>query len=115
MAEGLARALAPAGIHVASAGSSPTSVNPLAVRVMREIGIDISQHFSKALAQVDVSLVGTAVTLCAEESCAVPRTVRRLHWPIADPAAVVGSEEDRLQAFRLARDILRAELQSYFA
>lgn len=115
LAEGLARAMAPAGVHIASAGSAPKSVHPLAIQVLQEVGIDISLHRSKALGEVDVSLVGTVITLCAEESCSIPQAQTKLHWPIADPAVASGTEAERLVAFRLARDQIRDKLQSYFA
>lgn len=115
LAEGLARAMAPARMPIASAGSSPRSVHPLAIRVLQEVGIDISLAKSKALVDVDLGVVGTAITLCSEETCAIPPEQRQLHWPIADPAAVSGTEAERLAAFRLARDQISARLQSYFA
>ncbi len=111
MAEGLARARAPEGVRVYSAGSEPSALNPAAVRVMRELGIDISSHFSKGLADIPLEEIDTAVTLCAEEVCPVfPRELQHLHWPCEDPAAVTGSEEERLASFRRVRDEIRAQL-----
>lgn len=116
MAEGLARALAPPGVEVFSAGSRPASVNPLAVRALAEIGIDIAAHRSKGLAEVPMARVQTVVTLCAEEECpALPGDVRRLHWGLPDPAAATGSEDDRLRAFRAVRDELRERLPALMA
>ena len=108
IAEGLARALLPAGVEVASAGSSPgRGVNPLAVEALSEVGIDISGHRSKPLAEVSPETADLIVTLCAEEVCPfVPGPVRRLHWPIADPAAA-----GDIAAFRIARDQIKARIE----
>jgi len=115
MAEGIARSLAPPGVEVMSAGSQPTQVNPFAVRAMRELGIDISEHRSKSVDDVDDARIATVVTLCAEEVCPVfPGTVQRHHWPFEDPAAASGSDEERLAAFRRVRDQICARLEVYF-
>jgi arsenate reductase len=107
MAEGLARAILPAAVEVASAGSDPGRLNPLAVAAMAEIGIDISGHWSKPLSAVAPETADLIVTLCAEEVCPfVPGPVRRLHWPIEDPAAA-----NDLAAFRRARDRIRARIE----
>jgi protein-tyrosine-phosphatase len=71
MAEGIARSLAPPGIRIWSASSHPTSVRPEAIAVLREIGIDISGHRSKSVAEIPVSEVDTVITLCGEEECPV--------------------------------------------
>jgi arsenate reductase len=111
MAEGLARSLSPEGLTIYSAGSMPAAINPYAVRVMRELGIDISSQFSKGLGQVPLDEIDTVVTLCAEEVCPVlPSEVQRLHWPCRDPAAASGSDEARLASFRRVRDAIRAKL-----
>lgn len=114
MAEGLARALAPRGTAIASAGSAPGSLHPMAVTAMRELGIDISEQFSKGIEQVDLDRFGSAVTLCAEESCPTPGIEDRLHWPVDDPASSSGSAEEQLGAFRRVRDEIRARLQAHF-
>jgi arsenate reductase len=108
MAEGLARAMAPPGYRFLSAGSEPGALHPLAVAVMAEVGIDISGQRAKGLDAVPLDEVDTIVTLCAEEVCpVVPGQVRRLHWPLPDPARAAGSEAERRAAFRAARDRLR--------
>jgi arsenate reductase len=100
MAEGLARAMAPPGYRLFSAGSRPEALNPLAVRVLAEQGIDIAHHQSKGLDDVPLAEADVIVTLCAEEVCPfVPGAVQRLHWPLPDPTD--------LTAFRAARDELR--------
>lgn len=107
MAEGLARAILPAGIvEVASAGSAPSRLNPLAVEALREAGIDISGHRSKSVDEVAPETADLIVTLCADEVCpVVPGRVKRLHWPIADPAAA-----NDIAAFRMARDQIRGRI-----
>jgi arsenate reductase len=111
MAEGLARALLPPSVEVFSAGSAPATLNPLAVRAMAELGIDVAAQRSKAVSAIPLERVDLVVTLCAEEVCpVVPASVRRLHWPIADPAAATGDEAARLAAFRAARDAIRARI-----
>lgn len=113
MAEGLARQFFGERAQVQSAGSRPSSVNTLAIRVMEEVGIDISQQTSKSVDLIDTHSVDTVVTLCAEEVCpAFLRLTRRVHWPIADPAAATGTEAERLQRFRDARDEIAGRLRS---
>lgn len=115
MAEGIARSLAPRGVTISSAGSSPGSVRPEAVRALAEIGIDISGHRSKGLESIDPGSVDAVVTLCAEEACpALPGKARRIIWELHDPAGVAGTEEDRLDAFRAVRDELRRRLMVLF-
>lgn len=114
MAEGIARALAEPGLAVWSAGSRPTQVNPLAVRVLAEIGIDISGHRSKGMGEIDASAVDTVITLCTEEVCPLwLGRAARLHWPLPDPAAAEGDEAERLAAFRRVRDELRVRLLAW--
>jgi len=116
MAEGIARSLAPPGVNVSSAGSSPSSVRPEAVRVLKEIGIDISGHRSRGLDSIDAGSVDAVITLCAEEVCpAFPGKVVRLHWGLPDPAGATGTDETRLDAFRTVRDDLLRRLKVLFA
>jgi arsenate reductase len=109
MAEGLARERFGEGVNVQSAGSQPSRVNPLAIRSLAEIGIDITRHRAKSVAEIDPATVDVVVTLCADEVCpAYLGKARRLHWPLPDPAAAEGTGEERLQRFRDVRDeILR--------
>ena len=118
MAEGLARTLAPpeAGYRFWSAGSEPGALHPLAVTALSEVGFDISHQRAKGLPAIPLDHVDTIVTLCAEEVCpVVPARVQRLHWPLADPARVEGSPDERLAAFRAARDRLRELLPRLWA
>jgi protein-tyrosine-phosphatase len=111
IAEGIARTMVPAGTNVWSAGSRPTSVRPEAIAVLREIGVDISLHKSKAVAEIPAAEVDTVITLCGEEECPLfLGKATRLHWGLPDPATVQGSEQDRLNAFRATRDELRRRL-----
>ncbi len=114
MAEGLGRMIFGDRIPVASAGSEPSKVNPYAVEVMRELGVDLTTHHSKSVQTIDPSKVGTVITLCAEEVCPVfLGKVRRLHWPIPDPASKDPSipREEMLTRFRTARDTIRGMLE----
>jgi arsenate reductase (thioredoxin) len=116
MAEGLARELAPGGWTFYSAGSEPGELSPWAVDALREEGIDISRNHAKGLDAIPVDRADVIVTLCAEEVCpVVPGKVRRLHWPLPDPAAVRGTDEARRAAFRTTRDRLRALLPQLWA
>lgn len=116
MAEGIARELAPAGVEISSAGSRPSQVNPLAIRALDEIGIDIRGQRSKNVDTVDPADVEVVITLCAEEVCPVfLGNARRVHWGLPDPAHAGGSEQERLQAFRDVRDELRRRLAVAFA
>ena len=115
MAEGIARSLAPRGVTISSAGSSPASVRPLAIQVLNEIGIDISGHRSKGMDSIDAGTVDAVITLCAEEVCPVfLGKANRLHWGLPDPAGFTGTEESRLIAFRFIRDELRHRLKVLF-
>jgi protein-tyrosine-phosphatase/catechol 2,3-dioxygenase-like lactoylglutathione lyase family enzyme len=114
MAEGLARKLFGARVAVESAGSEPSTVNPYAIEVMREIGVDLGAHRSKSVQTIDATTVGTVVTLCAEEVCpAFLGKARRIHWPIPDPASKDPSipRDEMLARFRAARDQIAARLE----
>lgn len=113
MAEGLARRRFGPGVRIASAGSRPTALNPYAVSVLAEIGIDIAGQRAKGMESVAVETFELVVTLCAEEECPVlPPGSRRLHWPIDDPAAHApeASPQAILTRFRRARDAIAARL-----
>ena len=107
IAEGLARAILPASVKVASAGSEPGQLNPLAVEALSETGIDISGHCSKSLSDVSPESADLIVTLCAEEVCPfAPGPGKRLHWPLSDPSAT-----GDIAAFRMARDQIRGRIE----
>lgn len=114
MAEGLAREILGKNHQIMSAGSRPTHVNPYAVEVMKEAGIDISDHTSKSVDDLDTGAFDMVVTLCADEVCPVlPGRVKRIHWPISDPASddTSLSREDMLARFRTARDQIKARIE----
>lgn len=114
MAEGVARSLAPEGVRVSSAGSEPTRVRPQAVKALEEVGIDIRSQRSKGVEDIPGE-VEAVITLCAEEVCpAWLGQAWRVHWGLPDPAAVVGTEEEQLQAFREVRNELRVRLEVLF-
>jgi arsenate reductase len=114
MAEGLGRMIFGDSIAVLSAGSEPSTVNPYAIEVMRELGVDLTTHYSKSVQTIDPAKVGTVITLCAEEVCPVfLGKARRLHWPIPDPASKDPSisREEMLERFRTARNTIRGMLE----
>lgn len=114
LAEALARRIAPAGTIVLSAGSNPWQVHPMALRVLGEVGIDIGGARSKGMDEIHMERADLVVTLCAEEVCpVVPASVRRLHWPLEDPAEAWG-EEEMLQRFRETRDLLALKIAELF-
>jgi arsenate reductase (thioredoxin) len=116
IAEGIARSLVPADVKVWSAGSRPTRVRPEAIAVLKEIGIDISHHRSKDVAEIPPAEVDTVITLCGEEECPLfLGKATRLHWGLPDPAGVKGSEQERLVAFRSTRDELRRRIEELLA
>lgn len=118
MAEGLLRHDGGPAFAVCSAGHRPSSVRPEAVAVMREIGVDISAQRSKHVDEFAGQRFDYVITVCdqAKEVCPLfPGAPRRIHWSIADPAAVAAGAEQRLAAFRAARDQLRAALRRFAA
>ncbi|MFH1131843.1 MAG: arsenate reductase ArsC [Pseudomonadota bacterium] len=115
MAEGMARSLLPPHVKVWSAGSHPTSVRPEAISVLSEIGIDVSKHRSKSVAQIPAAEVDTVITLCGEEECPLfLGNVRRLHWGLPDPVAKdsMVSHEEKLARFRFVRDEISKRVAS---
>jgi arsenate reductase (thioredoxin) len=115
MAEGLLRHLAGDSFEAYSAGTEATFVRPQAIEVMNEIGIDISGQKSKTLDEYLGQPFDYVITVCdtANEACPVfPGAKRRLHWSFEDPAAAVGSEEERLRVFRSVRDDIEKHIES---
>lgn len=110
MAEGLLRALYGDQYEVYSAGTHPTGVNPYAIKVMSEIGIDISNHKSKSIEEFFGMEIDYVVTVCdkAKETCPYfPGGKKYLHQSFEDPANYEGSEEEKLEAFRKVRDKIK--------
>src|ERR1044071_3226127 len=119
IAEGFLQHFAGNILNVQSAGSKPAGyVHPLAVKVMQEEGIDISQHRSKHLNEFLAVGVETVITVCgkADQACPIfPGQVNRHHWPFEDPAHAEGTEEEKLQVFRKVRDEMKRVFQAYGA
>lgn len=118
MAEGWLNKLYGHRIQAVSAGSEPKGyVDPLTIRVMDEVGIDISRGWSKHMNQFLDQPFDTVITVCdpAREACPVfPGRAERLHHTFDDPSAAAGTEEERLEVFRRVRDEIRAWLESTF-
>jgi arsenate reductase len=116
MAEGFLRAMAGDRFEAGSAGTEKTSVNPLAIRAMAELGIDLGEHTSKLYADVASGAWDYLITVCddANERCPwVPGSVKRLHWSFPDPSRATGSEEERLAVFRRVRDQIQERLTDW--
>ncbi len=116
MAEGLLRARAGDRFEVFSAGTRPSSVRAEAIAAMAELKIDISGHRSKSVDEFAGAPFDFVITVCdnARESCPVfPGAPVRIHWSFEDPAAVVGSPEVRLEAFRRIRDQIADRLEAF--
>jgi arsenate reductase len=117
MAEGFLRQYAGDEYEVYSAGLEPRPVNPLAVDVMREVGIDISGQTSKGVRDYLGRVhFGFIITVCtdAERECPIfPGVSIRLHWPFDDPAAAAGSDDERRQVFRRVRDEIDAAVRAW--
>ncbi len=116
MAEALLKNLAQGQFEVFSAGSRPSIVNPLAIAVMKERGLDISHNRSKHLNEFLNQPFDYVITVCdnAAETCPVfPGRATRIHWSFPDPAAVEGSTEEKLNAFRNVRDDLETTFRNW--
>jgi arsenate reductase len=110
MAEGFLRSFAGDRFEVESAGTRATRVHPLATRVMRELGIDISEQESKSVDDVGEGW-DVVVTVC-DTGCPVPpRSGLRLRWKLPDPSAARGTETERLEVFRGVRDSIRSRVR----
>jgi arsenate reductase len=118
MAEGFARAFGGGHIEAQSAGIDPKGLNPFAVEVMRERGIDISRHQSKAFSEDLARTMDHVITVCghAEERCPVlPLEVKRHHWPLDDPARAQGAASHVREVFRQSRDEIERRVRSLVA
>jgi arsenate reductase len=116
MAEGILRDMAGDVFEVESAGVAPSTVRPEAIEVMGEIGVDISGHLSKSTDVFANKTFDYVITVCdnARENCPVfPGRAERIHWSFDDPAAMKGSEEERLKAFRAARDQIGEKIEGF--
>ena len=114
MAEGLLRQLGGDRFKVFSAGTEATTVRPLAIRAMQELGIDISGQQSKTLARYLDQPFDQVITVCdqANEACPVFFGAReRLHWSFPDPSQATGTEAEQLSVYRQVRDAIRARIE----
>lgn len=102
--------------EVISAGTKPTEVNPMAIKVMEEIGFDISKQKSKLVDEFADREFDFVFTVCdrARENCPnFPNADKKLHWPYEDPAAAQGTEEERLEVFRKVRDDMLYDIREF--
>jgi arsenate reductase len=117
MAEAFLRKYANNQFEVYSAGFDPKGINPFTIKVMEELGYDLSDHSSKALKQyLGKEHFGIVITVCsnAEELCPIiPGVSTRLYWPFEDPAAFVGTEEEKLAKFREVRNQIEEKVKSW--
>lgn len=118
LAEGLAKSIFGESAKIESAGSEPSgTVQPWAIKVLSEVGIDISHNKSKSTNELGSEFYASldyVVTLCAEEVCPVlPSKAKRLHWPIKDPARV--EENMKAEAFRISRDQIKEMIERFKA
>lgn len=118
MAEGWLRVLGGPRYAVWSAGTHPSTVNPLAIAVMAERDVDISAHRSKSVTEFLGQPFDTVITVCdnASENCPIfPGPAQRIHWSFPDPAAATGTDAERREAFRQVRDALHDTLAAWIA
>ncbi len=125
MAEGIAQHLFHDRIDAYSAGSAPSFVHPLAIEVMKEIGIDMSTHRSKHLDEFRNAPLNLVITVCdkANDTCPVfldpernsPLLLRKIHWPFEDPAHATGTDDEIKQKFREVRDLIKISFETQLA
>ncbi len=119
LAEGILHAAAGDYLDVQSAGSKPAGcVHPLAIQVMKEIGVDISGHRSKHMDEFLKNPVETVITVCgnADQACPMfPGQLNRYHWGFDNPAHASGTDEEKLVVFRRVRDEIKKVFQAYAA
>ena len=115
MAEGFAKKMLPKNMEIFSAGLEPKSVHSMAVKVMQEIGLDISRQKSKNISEIPIGEIDIVITLCgdAAERCPVfPGKVKRIHWELEDPAKAQGSQEEIIKIFQKVRDKIRSHIKN---
>jgi arsenate reductase (thioredoxin) len=116
MAEGFLRHMAGDRFEVYSAGVKPTTVNPLAIKVMAEVSIDISKHRSKSVIEFIDQSFNYVITVCgnAQKTCPIfPGEHEKIHWDLEDPAEAKGSEEEKLVVFRKVRDEIKNNITAF--
>lgn len=116
IAEGFLRHLASEDFEAFSAGTKPSRLNPLAVKVMEEKGVDISGQYSQSIDEFLNESLDYIITVCdhAKETCPVfPGTAERIHWSFRDPADAKGSEEEKMTVFREIRDSIEKNIENF--
>jgi arsenate reductase (thioredoxin) len=118
MAEGLINHDLAGRFEAFSAGTEPSFINPLAIAVMKELGMDISRHRSKGLDEFVGQKFDYVITLCsqADEACPVFfGGTKKIHMGFLDPAATIGGEQERIAAFREVRDQIRKQIVEFLS
>jgi len=118
MAEGWAKHLGGGAVEVESAGIEAHGKNPRAIAVMREAGVDISGQESTRVTDAMIRAADIVVTVCghADEHCPVlPPGVKKIHWPLSDPAKATGTEDEIMAQFRTTRDEVRRRVADLLA
>lgn len=115
MAEGFVKKMLSKDLNIFSAGLEPKGIHPMAVKVMQEIGLDISRQKSKNISEIPIGETDIVITLCgdAAERCPVfPGKVKRIHWELEDPAKAQGSKEEIIKIFQKVRDKIKAHIKN---
>ena len=115
MAEGFAKKMLSNDLKIFSAGIEPKRIHPMTVKVMQEIGIDISQQRSKNISEIPLDKIDIVITLCGDavERCPIfPGKVKRIHWEIENPAKAKGSQEEIIKIFRKVRDNIKSYMEN---
>ncbi|HCE17112.1 MAG TPA: arsenate reductase ArsC [Anaerolinea thermolimosa] len=120
MAEAFLRQYAGDFFEVHSAGFEPRGIHPFTIKVMEEVGFDLSEHTSKGVERyLGKTLVQVLITVCdkAEKNCPTvwPGVHQRLHWSFEDPAAFEGSDAEKLARFRTVRDEIDRKIRTWLA
>ena len=116
MAEGLTRSIYGDNYDVHSAGTQPSKINPYAIRVMKEVGIDISQQRSKSIEEFRGQKFDYVITVCdqAKETCPFFPGVIIIHKGFKDPSQSSGTEDEILTEFRKIRDEIKVWIKETF-
>jgi arsenate reductase len=115
MAEGFARKILPKNIEIFSAGLEPKGIHPITIKVMQEVGIDISKQKSKNISEIPLDKIGIVITLCGEaaENCPIfSGKAKRVHWALKDPARAQGDENEIIKVFRRVRDKIKSYIEN---
>ena len=115
MAEGFVKKMLSKDLNIFSAGLEPKGIHPMAVKVMQEIGLDISRQKSKNISEIPIGEIDIVITLCgdAAERCPVfPGKVKRIHWELEDPDKAQGSKEEIIKIFQKVRDKIKSHIKN---